>query len=189
MGESSHGSEVSDGVVVHPRAGGVTLLRPARRLDSTPLDDCSHRAQRENPPAMVWHDDLFSRSNVAPLLVAARGTSKNETVPAENPDHLIRREARSPAITQPSPQPASPWGIVRCRRVKGRVGLPLRCCALPLLPYRRRTHIRATRGTRRSNSPLPGRTPRPRGTSSLQYSAPRPCGEFRGGRRLRSPRP
>ena len=45
--------------------------------------------------------DLLSGECMPPLLVAARSADPQKAVTAKNPDHLVRREPRRPAFTQP----------------------------------------------------------------------------------------
>jgi len=45
--------------------------------------------------------DLLSGDRMPPLLVAAGTDDPQKAVMAKNPDHLIRREPRRPAFTQP----------------------------------------------------------------------------------------
>jgi hypothetical protein len=45
--------------------------------------------------------DLLSGDRMPPLLVAAGSADPQNTVMAKNPDHLVRREPRRPAFTQP----------------------------------------------------------------------------------------
>jgi hypothetical protein len=45
--------------------------------------------------------DLLSAERMPPLLVATGGADPQKAVMAKNPDHLVRREPRRPAFTQP----------------------------------------------------------------------------------------
>ncbi len=57
---------------------GSRLLDPIRRGYPAPVDDCFHRAQREDSPPVVRHDDLLCGQDVAPLLMAASGAGESE---------------------------------------------------------------------------------------------------------------
>src|ERR1035437_7627491 len=101
-------------------------------------------------------------------MVAAGGTGKDESSTAENRDRLVCGQARSSAVTQPLPRPTSRSAIARCRRVRDTVESPPRYRAAPPLPSLRPTYTLAVQDIRRSSSPLPDHTLRPRGTSWLQ---------------------
>ena len=147
------------------------LLGPVFRVHAAPLDDGSHRAQREDSPAVKWNDNLFCGGDIAPLLVAACRPGECETVTAENRNDLVSRQARRSALTQPLPRPASRSETARSRRARGRVESPLRFLASPPLPFRRPKCIPAAQGRLRRSFRLPGHTPGPHETSCLQYSA------------------
>ena len=120
---------------------------------------------------MIWHNHLFCCRDVAPFLVAAGGPSKYESMTAENCDHLASGQPRRSAVTQPSPRLISRSAASRFYRGKGRVELLPRCRASLPLPSRPLRCTLAARDRLRSSFRLPSRTPKPHGTSCLQYSA------------------
>lgn len=65
------------------------LLGPICRVDPAALDDGFHSSQRQDPSAMIRHDHLLPGCGIAPLLMTTGRAGKQESVTAENHNHLI----------------------------------------------------------------------------------------------------
>src|SRR5437588_10534651 len=71
--------------------------KPIILSQSATFDDRSHVAEREDPSAVVRHDNLLACHGISPLLVAAGISRHFESAAAQDGDDVVGRKARSPA--------------------------------------------------------------------------------------------
>ena len=64
-------------------------LRPTFKGYTASVDYAFESAKREIPAFMKWHDDLFFRLGMTPLLMASLATDKQKPIMSKNTDNFI----------------------------------------------------------------------------------------------------
>src|ERR1035437_5470034 len=110
---------------------------------------------------MVGDNDLLRGDRIPPLLMTPGLSHLQKAVMPQDPNHLIRCEARRAAITQPSPRAASRFPVVGDRRAPD-IAESLLGCSRGLPPrWPRQTRNRGVRGTLPSSHRFRDHIPEP----------------------------